>query len=157
MHSQSCWDCSVTVVTPPPPHGFCTTPGMAVVQFNTIWSEQCRQMASFVEQLSKLNPTVNFVKVPEKQNRPPWWFIFVSVFIVQISLDTWRHCPDCLISSWRLINLLLGIGGCWGKSIFGKGRKRQVCSNIQNLQKWIQGEGVAWAITASSGNCYQPL
>jgi hypothetical protein len=56
---------------PPPPHVFCTTTGMAVVQFNTIWSEQCRQMASFVEQLSKLNPTVNFVKVPEKQNRPP--------------------------------------------------------------------------------------
>ncbi|CAM6038647.1 unnamed protein product [Sphagnum compactum] len=42
--------------------------GMAVVQFNTIWSEQCRQMASFVEQLSKLNPTVNFVKVDVEES-----------------------------------------------------------------------------------------
>jgi hypothetical protein len=37
--------------------------GIAVVQFNTRWSEGCRQMASVVEQLYKLNPTVNFFKV----------------------------------------------------------------------------------------------
>jgi thiol-disulfide isomerase/thioredoxin len=37
--------------------------GIAVVQFNTRWSEGCRQMASVVEKLCKLNPTVNFLKV----------------------------------------------------------------------------------------------
>ncbi|CAK9202743.1 unnamed protein product [Sphagnum jensenii] len=42
--------------------------GIAVVQFNTRWSEGCRQMASVVEQLYKLNPTVNFFKVDIEAN-----------------------------------------------------------------------------------------
>ncbi|CAM6061700.1 unnamed protein product [Sphagnum tenellum] len=42
--------------------------GIAVVQFNTRWSQGCRQMASVVEQLHKLNPTVNFLKVDTEAN-----------------------------------------------------------------------------------------
>ena len=37
--------------------------GVAVVQFNTRWSERCRQMSTYVEQLCKLNPSINFLKV----------------------------------------------------------------------------------------------
>lgn len=43
-------------------------PGVSVVQFNTKWSDKCRQMASYVDQLCKLHPSVNFLKVDVEEN-----------------------------------------------------------------------------------------
>lgn len=41
----------------------CARSGVSVVQYNTKWSDKCRQMAAYVDQLCKLHPSVNFLKV----------------------------------------------------------------------------------------------
>lgn len=42
--------------------------GVSVVQFNTKWSDKCRQMSTYVNQLCKLHPSVNFLKVDVEEN-----------------------------------------------------------------------------------------
>ncbi|XP_024370770.1 TPR repeat-containing thioredoxin TTL1 isoform X1 [Physcomitrium patens] len=46
----------------------CVASGVSVVQFNTKWSDKCRQMATYVDQLCKLHPSVNFLKVDVEEN-----------------------------------------------------------------------------------------
>ncbi|MCO5575486.1 hypothetical protein L7F22_029287 [Adiantum nelumboides] len=45
-----------------------SSPGLSVVQFVTKWSERCRQLAPFVDDLCKRNPCVNFLRVDVEDN-----------------------------------------------------------------------------------------
>ncbi|KAH7297487.1 hypothetical protein KP509_26G071500 [Ceratopteris richardii] len=49
-------------------HNAIGSPGLSVVQFSTKGSERCRQIASFIENLCKHNPSANFLRVDVDDN-----------------------------------------------------------------------------------------
>lgn len=62
------------------------------------------------------------------------------------------HSGDFVSCLW-----CMHTGGCWGKSLLGKGWVHWFCAYFQDLQKWLQSERVARTHTRSSGTCSQSL